>query len=162
MHAGLGLVALDDGRCVLLPLLDLVVLLDEGAGGAPERHAAVAASTALDVVSFANLTTLNHGVTTGSAFVSHGRNFKWSSTTKSKVKKNRQTYIHPQPVKQVRPPWIMQSEFSISALCIDGSRIRSDVWPSRIHGMHQANRHDPHGLQLQRLLSHSVSFPPSL
>jgi len=106
MHAGLGLVALDDGRCVLLPVLDLVVLLDEGAARAPERHAAIVASAALDVVSFADLTTLDHGVTTGSVFVSHGRIFEGGSIAKSKAKR---ANLHPSAASEASDTTVDQA-----------------------------------------------------
>ncbi len=61
MHSGLNLIPLHVGLSSL-SYLYLVVLLDERAAGAPERHTAVIAAAALDPVPFADLGTLYHGV----------------------------------------------------------------------------------------------------
>lgn len=66
------------------------------------------------------------------------------------------TYIQPQPVKQLMPPCRRQSEFSMSALCIEGSRMRSEVWPRSKHGKNQASRHEEQGPQLQMPVCHSL------
>lgn len=65
LHAGLWLVALLDGRScsgVLLPGLDLVVLLDDSAAGAPERYAAVVEAAALDIITLAYLAALEQRI----------------------------------------------------------------------------------------------------
>ena len=64
LHTGLGDIALLDGLgAVLLADADLVVLLDDGAAGAPVRRAAVVKPAALDVVALTDLAALEHRIT---------------------------------------------------------------------------------------------------
>lgn len=88
----------------------------------------------------------------------------------------RATHIHPSPVKVWIPQKIMQSLLKVSAVSMEGSLRRSEVFPRtgrgvskkancvvasveelsiRTHGQQQPSRQDPHGEQSHRLFCHS-------
>ncbi len=122
LHPGLGLVALRDGlRRETAD--DLVLLLNQGTTRAKIGDETIIGSAALEIEAFTYFGSFHHNVAIG-----------WKQLARRVIRRRRGrgTHIQPQPVRYWMPHINMQSVLKASYDCMEGSRMRSEVWPTTV------------------------------
>lgn len=107
---------------------DLLVVLNRRAAGAPVGDATITSGGALDTVLLADSAALLHDPS-AIASVSRVVSERLGREREGKGREKGRAYIQPQPTAQLSTSEIRQSLLNVSAVFIEGSRMRSAVLP---------------------------------